>query len=128
MPATLPQVFRVAVSGQVRDGQGWQDGEPAFYSVVWRDQAVALRLHPGEAGSTNRVDTDSKRVSKVVHRSDAPWITNRNVQRAENDAASGCATSAADSPAMARPGLVTTPMTSIPSRSPSAIATPSATC
>ena len=33
--------FRVAVSSRVRDGEGWRDGEPAFYSVVvWRDQAV----------------------------------------------------------------------------------------
>jgi single-strand DNA-binding protein len=33
--------FRVAVSARVRDGEGWRDGEPAFYSVVvWRDQAV----------------------------------------------------------------------------------------
>jgi single-strand DNA-binding protein len=33
--------FRVAVSAKVRDGEGWRDGEPAFYSVVvWRDQAV----------------------------------------------------------------------------------------
>jgi single-strand DNA-binding protein len=30
----------VAVSGRVRDGEGWRDGEPAFYAVVvWRDQA-----------------------------------------------------------------------------------------
>src|SRR4029453_18011853 len=33
--------FRVAVSARVRDGEGWRDGEPAFYSgVVWRDQPV----------------------------------------------------------------------------------------
>ena len=33
--------FRVAVSARVRDGEGWRDGEPAFYAVVvWRDQAV----------------------------------------------------------------------------------------
>jgi single-strand DNA-binding protein len=33
--------FRVPVSSRVRDGEGWRDGEPAFYSVVvWRDQAV----------------------------------------------------------------------------------------
>jgi single-strand DNA-binding protein len=32
--------FRVAVSGCVRDGEQWQDGEPAFFTVVvWRDQA-----------------------------------------------------------------------------------------
>jgi single-strand DNA-binding protein len=30
--------FRVAVSARVRDGEGWRDGEPAFYAVVvWRD-------------------------------------------------------------------------------------------
>jgi single-strand DNA-binding protein len=29
------------VSARVRDGEGWRDGEPAFYPVVvWRDQAV----------------------------------------------------------------------------------------
>jgi single-strand DNA-binding protein len=33
--------FRVAVSGRVRDGEQWRDGEPAFFTVVvWRDQAV----------------------------------------------------------------------------------------
>ena len=32
--------FRVAVSGRVRDGDGWKDAEPSFYSVVvWREQA-----------------------------------------------------------------------------------------
>jgi single-strand DNA-binding protein len=32
--------FRVAVSAGVRGGDGWHDGEPAFYPVVvWRDQA-----------------------------------------------------------------------------------------
>jgi single-strand DNA-binding protein len=31
----------VAVSARIRDGEGWRDGEPAFYGVVvWRDQAV----------------------------------------------------------------------------------------
>jgi single-strand DNA-binding protein len=38
---TARATFRVAVSSRVRDGEGWRDGEPAFYSVVvWRDQAV----------------------------------------------------------------------------------------
>jgi single-strand DNA-binding protein len=38
---TARATFRVAVSGRVRDGERWRDGEPAFYSVVvWRDQAV----------------------------------------------------------------------------------------
>jgi single-strand DNA-binding protein len=33
--------FRVAVSCRVRNGEGWHDGQPAFYPlVVWRDQAV----------------------------------------------------------------------------------------
>jgi single-strand DNA-binding protein len=37
---TARATFRVAVSGRVRDGEGWRDGEPAFYAVVvWRDQA-----------------------------------------------------------------------------------------
>ena len=37
---TARATFRVAVSGRVRDGEGWRVGEPAFYSVVvWRDQA-----------------------------------------------------------------------------------------
>jgi single-strand DNA-binding protein len=37
---TARATFRVAVSGRVRDGDGWRDGEPAFYSVVVRrDQA-----------------------------------------------------------------------------------------
>jgi single-strand DNA-binding protein len=37
---TARATFRVAVSSRVRDGEGWRDGEPAFYSVVaWRDQA-----------------------------------------------------------------------------------------
>jgi single-strand DNA-binding protein len=32
--------FRVAVSGRVRDGDGWRDAEPSFYPVVmWREQA-----------------------------------------------------------------------------------------
>ena len=31
----------MAVSARVRDGEGWRDGEPAFYAVVvWREQAV----------------------------------------------------------------------------------------
>jgi single-strand DNA-binding protein len=38
---TARATFRVAVSRRVRDGEGWRDGEPAFYSVVvWCDQAV----------------------------------------------------------------------------------------
>jgi single-strand DNA-binding protein len=38
---TARATFRVAVSSRVRDGEGWRDGEPAFYAVVaWRDQAV----------------------------------------------------------------------------------------
>src|SRR4029453_5263791 len=38
---TARTTFRVAVSARVRDGEGWRDGEPAFYAVVvWRDQAV----------------------------------------------------------------------------------------
>ena len=38
---TARATFRVAVSSRVRQGEGWHDGEPAFYSVVvWRDQAV----------------------------------------------------------------------------------------
>jgi hypothetical protein len=42
----------VAVSARVRDGEGWREGEPAFYSVVvWRDQAVhaaeSLAKEPG---------------------------------------------------------------------------------
>jgi single-strand DNA-binding protein len=38
---TARATFRVAVSSRIRDGEGWRDGEPAFYSVVvWRDQAV----------------------------------------------------------------------------------------
>jgi single-strand DNA-binding protein len=38
---TAKATFRVAVSSRVRNGEGWRDGEPAFYSVVvWRDQAV----------------------------------------------------------------------------------------
>jgi single-strand DNA-binding protein len=38
---TARATFRVAVSARVRDGEGWRDGEPAFYAVVvWRDQAV----------------------------------------------------------------------------------------
>jgi single-strand DNA-binding protein len=38
--AVARATFRVAVSGRVRDGEQWRDGEPAFYSVVvWRDQA-----------------------------------------------------------------------------------------
>jgi single-strand DNA-binding protein len=38
---TARATFRVAVSARVRDGEGWRDGEPAFYQVVvWRDQAV----------------------------------------------------------------------------------------
>jgi single-strand DNA-binding protein len=37
---TARATFRVAVSGRVRDGDQWRDGEPAFYAVVvWRDQA-----------------------------------------------------------------------------------------
>ncbi len=37
---TARATFRVAVSSRVRDGEGWRDGEPAFYAVVvWRDQA-----------------------------------------------------------------------------------------
>jgi single-strand DNA-binding protein len=37
---TARATFRVAVSGRVRDGETWRDGEPAFYAVVvWRDQA-----------------------------------------------------------------------------------------
>jgi single-strand DNA-binding protein len=37
---TARATFRVAVSSRVRDGEGWRDGEPAFYPVVvWRDQA-----------------------------------------------------------------------------------------
>jgi single-strand DNA-binding protein len=38
---TARATFRVAISGRVRDGDSWRDGEPAFYAVVvWRDQAV----------------------------------------------------------------------------------------
>jgi single-strand DNA-binding protein len=38
---TARATFRVAVSSRVRDGEGWRDGEPAFFTVVvWRDQAV----------------------------------------------------------------------------------------
>jgi hypothetical protein len=38
---TARATFRVAVSGRVRDGEQWRDGEPAFYTVaVWRDQTV----------------------------------------------------------------------------------------
>jgi len=37
---TARATFRVAVSSRVRDGEGWRDGEPAFFTViVWRDQA-----------------------------------------------------------------------------------------
>jgi single-strand DNA-binding protein len=37
---TARATFRVAVSGRVRDGDGWKDGEASFFTVVvWRDQA-----------------------------------------------------------------------------------------
>ena len=37
---TARATFRVAVSGRVRDGEQWRDGEPTFFTVVvWRDQA-----------------------------------------------------------------------------------------
>jgi single-strand DNA-binding protein len=37
---TAKATFRVAVTGRVRDGDTWRDGEPSFYAVVvWRAQA-----------------------------------------------------------------------------------------
>ena len=47
---TARATFRVAVSGRIRDGEGWRDGEPAFFAViVWREQAehVAASLAKG---------------------------------------------------------------------------------
>jgi single-strand DNA-binding protein len=47
---TAKATFRIAATGRVRDGEGWKDAEPSFFTVVvWREQAehVAESLAKG---------------------------------------------------------------------------------
>ena len=84
---TARATFRVAVSGRVRDGEGWRDGEPAFYAVVvWRGQAehAAESLRKGsrvvvvgrlQQRAWNAEDGSARSVVEVVAEELGPSLT-----------------------------------------------------